>query len=303
MKSILILTLILFSIMQADAQELVDLGINQDSGLEEIQIELPGLDESSTPMIMVLIPPGSFLMGSPREEKDRRSDETQHEATISRSFYLGKYEITNAQYRTFRPTHTSQSKDGLSLNEDNQPVLYVNWYDATDFCKWLSTETGMEFRLPTEAEWEYACRANATERRYWGDDLNDDAACLYENAADQTAKKKWPDWAVFNCDDGYAAPSPAGSFLPNNFGLHDMLGNAWEWCSDWYGSYSKESQIDPQGPSAGETRLMRGGGWFAGPRNVRSARRPNFYPDIPTEGVGFRVALTISTSISDWNQH
>ncbi len=198
-------------------------------------------------------------MGSPENEQGREADEgPQHPVTISRDFYMGKYEITNAQFRVFRPNHNNGDMRGFSLNGDNQPVVNVSWNDAIAFCEWVSEQTGMQIQLPTEAEWEYACRAETTTRRYWGDDLSDDQACAYANVRDQTALQQLA-WGspIFNCEDGSAVTAPVGQFQPNAFGLYDMLGNVWEWCRDWYGSYSPDSQVDPPHPATRRWHPLR----------------------------------------------
>ncbi|HQO33185.1 MAG TPA: formylglycine-generating enzyme family protein [bacterium] len=269
---------------------------NDTGGGKTITIPLT-LPSSAKPLELVLIPHGSFTMGSPTSEQGRYPDETQYQVTISRDFYIGKYEVTNAQFRAFRPNHNSKEYNGLTLNEDDQPVVYVSWYDVKAFFEWLNTQCGnaypgMRFRLPTESEWEYACRAGTETRRYWGDDLNEDQACGYANVRDLTGKDKW-DWtSVFNCSDGYGATALVGQFQPNAFGLYDMIGNVWEWCNDWYGPYPSGSAIDPVGPDFGENRMNRGGSWFYYPGYCRSAHRNWNYPTLSDLNVGFRIVLS-----------
>jgi formylglycine-generating enzyme required for sulfatase activity len=240
--------------------------------------------ENSVGMKLVLIPPGTFTMGSPTTEKYRNSDEAQHGVTLTNGFYMASTEVTNGQYRTFKPNHTSKDYKGHSLNGDEQPVVYVSWNDAVAFCDWLtSRERGAgkigsrdSYRLPTEAEWEYACRAGTGTSRFWGD--SDHAAKEYCNAYDPLAKREFGlEWDCFPNEDGYRVTAPAGRFEPNAYGLCDMIGNVWEWCRDWYGkAYSGGSVTDPEGPGSGSRRVLRGGSWFDGPGGCRSANRGDF---------------------------
>ncbi|MDT8423034.1 MAG: SUMF1/EgtB/PvdO family nonheme iron enzyme, partial [Desulfuromonadales bacterium] len=166
--------------------------------------------ESLTGMAFVRVPGGCFQMGSPSSEKDRDSNEGPvHEVCVD-DFSMGKFEVTNAQYRKYKSGHTSKDYKGNSLNGDDQPAVYVSWEDATEYAKWLSRQTGKSFRLPTEAEWEYAARAGTRTARWWGE--SPDQACRNANVADQSAKRKWSNWTVHNCDDGYAVTAPVGRF-------------------------------------------------------------------------------------------
>ncbi len=162
---------------------------------------------------------------------------------------------------------------------DEHPVVNVSWNDAVAFCEWLSKQEGKRYRLPTEAEWEYACRAGSTTRFSNGDDPERPGDV--GNVADGTAKAKYPKWnGTITARDGYVYTAPVGTFRPNGFGLYDMHGNVWEWCSDWYDqSYYANSPVeDPQGPATGSDRVVRGGGWFGSPVTCRSAIRPGFNP-------------------------
>ncbi|MDF1580008.1 MAG: formylglycine-generating enzyme family protein [Desulfuromonadales bacterium] len=247
--------------------------------------------ESLTGMEFVRIPGGCFQMGSPANEKDRGSDEGPvHEVCVD-GFSIGKFEVTNAQYRKYKSGHTSKDYGGNSLNGDDQPAIYVSWEDATEYAKWLSRQTGKSFRLPTEAEWEYAARAGTRTARWWGE--SPDQACRNANVADQSAKRKWSNWTVHNCDDGYAVTAPVGRFAANAFGLHDMLGNVWEWCQDWYdsGYYAKSPRQNPQGPSGGSDRVHRGGSWTSGARLVRASNRNGGAPGNRYNYLGFRLLI------------
>ncbi|MDM8523252.1 SUMF1/EgtB/PvdO family nonheme iron enzyme [Desulfococcaceae bacterium HSG8] len=244
-----------------------------------------------TGMEFVRIPKGCFKMGSPSGEKDRDSDEVLHEVCVD-GFWMGKYEVTNRQYRKYKSGHDSKDYEGNSLDGDKQPAVYVSWDDAKAFAKWLTGKSRHEFRLPTEAEWEYACRAGSRKARFWGDDPDD--ACRYANVADQTAKRKWSGWTIHNCDDGYAVTAPAGSFRSNSFGLYDMLGNVWEWCEDIYAddAYSKHRRNNPIYAVGGSGRVYRGGSWSSLPAGVRCAGRPGNSPAVRYSDLGFRLVRT-----------
>ena len=264
--------------------------------------------EPLTGMEFVRIPAGRFWMG--QTEADKRSiiedadedtyneyytDELpRHEVTLN-DFWLAKTPVTNRQYRLWKPDHGSKDYEGHSLNGDEQPAVYVSWEDAHEFLHWLNEQQGdgTRFRLPSEAEWEYACRAGTTTMRFWGD--NPDEAARWANVADKTAQKEWPIWTVHNCETGYVVSSPVGSFQPNNFDVYDMLGNVWEWCEDpWHDNYdgapSNGSVWDKRG---GLNRVLRGGSWLGLPRGVRCAYRDHSSPQGRDDLIGFRLARTI----------
>ncbi|HTZ19104.1 MAG TPA: formylglycine-generating enzyme family protein [Dissulfurispiraceae bacterium] len=243
--------------------------------------------EPSTGIEFVFIKSGCYKMGDSAGDGDP-NERPVHEACVS-DFYIGRYAVTNSQFRKFRPGHSSGNYEGVNLDDDNQPVINVSWEDAVDFAKWLSEKTGQQYRLPTEAEWEYAARAGTKTSRFWGN--NPDDACQYANVADISAKKLRPRWTAFFCDDGYAAASPVGSFKPNGFGLYDMLGNVWQWCEDVYDSraYVRLPKNDPVYQGAGEARVVRGGGWSNGPMGIRSAHRVGLTPTIGHRALGFRL--------------
>ncbi len=247
----------------------------------------------------VWIPPGSFIMGSgmPAEETEAKyggwakayEDEyPQHDVTISKGFWMGKYEVTNAQYRKYKSKHISKDFKGHSMNGDSQPVQYVSWNDATAYCGWLSGRSSGTYKLPTEAEWEYACRAGTSTVRYWGDD--DSSMGRYENVYDRTGKAEsnFP-WDAAETTDGHKVTAPVGSFNANAWGLHDMIGNVYEWCSDWYGEYSSASTTDPKGPGSGSSRVFRGGSWGSSAGGCRSATRGRGNPAGPSGFHGFRI--------------
>lgn len=253
-------------------------------------ILLPG----DVPLEMVWIPPGEFVMGSPATETGRLADESQHRVTLTEGFWMGKYEVTNGQYRLYREGHSSGGFQGHSLDSDSQPVTNVSWSNAKGFCDWLSRRAGVTFRLPTEAEWEYACRAGATTSRYWGD--REATMGRYANTYDQTGSQVFKSlgWGAADTVDGYGVSSPVGRFGANAWGLHDMIGNAWEWCSDWYGEdyYSRSPESDPQGPGSGTWRVLHGGSWAAAPGLCRSAYRLRIEPTHASTHSGFRVCLS-----------
>jgi len=220
-------------------------------------------------MEMFLIPAGKFLMGSPEGEKGRSTNEGPlHEVTISRAFYMGVFEVTQEQYEAV------MGKDPSHFKGAKNPVETVSWHDAVDFCKKLAEKTGKKVRLPTEAEWEYACRAGSKTRFCFGDDETD--------LRDHT-------WYTANSD---SKTHPAGEKTPNAWGLYDMHGNVWEWCSDcWAVSYANAKNEDPQGPASGAFRVLRGGGWNVNPTYCRSALRFRSSPDDRYLNLGFRVAV------------
>jgi formylglycine-generating enzyme required for sulfatase activity len=215
-----------------------------------------------------------------------------HEVCVD-SFWLGKYEVSNREYRAYRSSHDSGDYGGKSLDNNNQPVVEVSWEDARDYASWLAGKSGKAIRLPTEAEWEYAARGGTSTVRFWGD--SPDKACGYANVHDQTSKRVNTDfdWTHHNCDDGYAVTAPVGSFKENPYGLSDMLGNVWEWCSDRYDKdyYSSSPGKNPQGAAYSSRRVLRGGGWYIFPAFVRSASRGGLEPSSRNSSLGFRLAF------------
>ena len=264
---------------------------------------------------MVVIPAGSFMMGSPEDEEGRDDDEgPQHLVTIGAPFALGKYEVTRGQFSHFVSATGFETKGCRYLDGDNSwqddpnrswrnpgyeqtdahPVTCVRWEDAGAYIKWLSQETGEDYRLPSEAEWEYAARAGTTTRYFWGDDA--DNGCGFANGADQTAKQEQSDLAVLACDDGYFGTAPVGNYRANPFGLHDMIGNVWEWVGDsWHNGY-EAAPIDgrPWTQGSNSTRVVRGGSWLQESRTLRSAHRFWLELNTPVINYGFRVARTLA---------
>lgn len=225
------------------------------------------------------IPAGTFAMGSPKgsvgaafdeSDKHRRDNFYQHDVTLSRAFQLGVTEVTQAQFRQVTGRNPSVFKG------DDRPVDNVSWDAAVKFCQLLSAKTGRTVRLPTEAEWEYACRAGSAERYFFGDDP--DHARLSDHA-----------WYLANSG---RQTHPVAKKKPNAWGLHDMSGNVWEWCADYYkGPYEDKVVTDPKGAAGGETRVLRGGCWETGPLSARSANRGGVVATRGSSRFGFRVAV------------
>ncbi len=234
-----------------------------------------------------------FVKGGCFEMGDLAGDGAPNERPVHEvcldDFSIGKHEVTNAQFRKFKPDHDSGKFEGMPLNGPRQPAVNVSLDDAVAYARWLSEKTGQSYRLPTEAEWEYSCRAGTKTNRFWGD--SPDMACTYANVADLTARKHWPKWTAFFCDDTFAVSAPVGSFKPNGYGLYDMLGNVWEWTMDVYNSeaYSRLPKNNPVYRGAGEYRVMRGGGWSNGPLGIHSSHRVGLTPTFGHHALGFRL--------------
>jgi formylglycine-generating enzyme len=248
--------------------------------------EPPSIDPS-TGMEFVAVKGGCYQMGDLVGDGDP-NERPVREVCVT-DFSIGKTEVTNGQYKQFRPQHESGESQGSTLNNDYQPVVNVSWEDAVAFAQWLSRKSGQSYRLPTEAEWEYAARAGSDTSRFWGN--SPDNACVYANVADMAAKKQWAQWTTFPCNDGYPLSAPVGSFKPNSYGLNDMLGNVWEWCEDIYNSeaYTKLPKNNPVFNGSGEYRVMRGGGWSNGPLGIRSSHRVGLSPNFGHHALGFRL--------------
>jgi sulfatase modifying factor 1 len=214
----------------------------------------------------VYIPAGTFTMGSPINEPDRSSHEgPQHSVTLS-GFKMSKYEVTFAQYDVFCDATGRQKPADEGWGRGPRPVINVSWHDATEFAQWMGC------RLPTEAEWEYACRAGTTAAYYTGSTLNASEA-------------------NFNLNYMFGKTQPVGSYNPNAWGLFDMHGNVLEWCSDWYGSYPYSAQTNPTGSALGSSRVLRGGSWNSSGRYCRSANRDYVDPSYRGYELGFRLVV------------
>jgi len=221
-------------------------------------------------MKLVLIPSGKFIMGSPKAETGRKKHEgPQHEVTISKAFYMGVYEVTQEQYATIMGKNPSKF-----LGRTN-PVEQVSWNEAVEFCRRLSQKSGKTIRLPTEAEWEYACRAGSKTRFCFGDADKDLGSYAWYRA---NSNKK---------------PHPVGGKKANAWGLYDMHGNVWEWCADRYAdSYANAKAVDPKGPDSGSRLVPRGGSWGYDPLYCRSANRTSLTPAYRYIDVGFRAVVS-----------
>jgi len=267
---------------------------------------------------MVFIQGGKFKMGSTDADADDTDEDPIHEVTLS-SFYLGKYEVTMAEFQTFVSSMRYKTvaenvgtgklysdsvgdfidSSGINwrfddhgkprpLNEyNNYPVTQVSWDDATEYCKWLSKLTGNHYRLPTEAEWEYAAgggNASKTIRTKWPGTSNEDSLRHFGNYF-EVGKDK----------DGYEYTSPIGKFRPNSLGLYDMAGNVWEWCNDLKGKYNEYHEENPPGPKVGSSNemVMRGGSWKQIPKRCRTAARGNQDKEFRRSNIGFRLAMSL----------
>ena len=288
---------------------------------------------------LVLIPAGEFKMGSGESAEATAAffnkyygahflkadffneEHPQHRVRITKSFYLGRYHVTRAQFRQFvadthyktesekkeKPGTTGWDSDAKMFGfsekvswrapgfeqTDEHPVVNVSWNDAVAFCKWLSKKDGKTYRLPTEAEWEYACRAGTKTRYSSGDDP--ETLATVGNVPDAALNAKFPRGKfAIKASDGYVFTSPVGKFKPNAFGLYDMQGNAWQWCADCLGEdYNATSPIDdPTGPDSEDVRVLRGGSWYDRPDFARPVVRQRISPDFLKYDTGFRVART-----------
>ena len=213
---------------------------------------------------MVLIPADNFKMGSPASEKGRTDDEGLHQVTITEQYYMGKYEVTQEQWEAVIGHNPSSKNKGAKL-----PVTDVSWSDCQEFLKRLNEKSNAGYRLPTEAEWEYACRAGTSTAYSVGDSLTESDANILGSSI-----------------------KTVGGYKPNGFGLYDMHGNVWEWCEDWYGAYSVAAVTDPKGPAKGEYRVLRGGSFGNDGPLARSSYRGNDAPSYRYSFVSFRLART-----------
>ena len=263
---------------------------------------------------LVVVPAGTFLMGSPSYEAGRDENEGPvHQVTIGKPLAVGKYEVTVEEYGRFVSTTGYEGESGCRVWTGEQweeekgrgwrepgfqqtgrdPVVCVSWPDAQAYAEWLSRETGKTYRLLSESEWKYVARAGTTTARYWGE--REGGQCQYANGSDQTAKRHNNGWTGAACDDEHYRTAPAGTYQANGFDLYDILGNVWEWVEDcWNESYAGA-------PSAGwawergdcSRRVLRGGSWGDLPRTLRSARRGRSTAGIRLDIVGFRIARNL----------
>lgn len=265
---------------------------------------------------MVVLPPGTFLMGSPKEEDGRNDDETLHEVALTQSFAVSRTEISQGHYSAITrwsliPFITDSDGRDCSFGGigEGLPMICVNWFEAVTFCNELSRREGLTpaydiqsetvtwdreadgYRLLTEAEWEYVARAGT--RDVWVGTSDVDRVCQHDNVADAKAKASIPEFTTFDCDDGFAVLAPVGAKKPNRWQIFDLGGNAAEWVWDTYSDYSEESVQNPiaKDPSA-PSRVVRGGSWGYGPLDGRIANRFRFEPTRHNAALGFRIART-----------
>ena len=299
---VLILTAVFFWSWAADQKMSIAAQEDQKTDLPK---EVVGKDGAE----MVLIPAGEFEMGTDSSEVSQLvqwakkwysearasqfEDEAPRHTVYLDAFYMDRYEVTNALYKKFMdatghkaPEHwDSGGAYNFPFDGPDQPVAYVSWYDAKAYAEWAGK------RLPTEAQWEKAARGGLAGKRFpWGDSDPDGSQC---NFADKNIYLGY-DWSDKSVDDGYRDFAPVGSFTPNGYGLHDMAGNAWEWCADWYdrGYYANSPSRNPTGPGSGKAPVLRGGSWGIEPRRLRVANREGIIPTYTSLDLGFRCVLS-----------
>jgi formylglycine-generating enzyme required for sulfatase activity len=260
---------------------------------------------NSIGMKLVRIPPGEFLMGSPETEEGRYDNEKQHKVTLTRGFMMAATPVTQGQWKAIVGSTVAEQRDKANKNfnfilvgeADDLPMYYVSWDEANEFCQKLSAKEGRKYRLPTEAEWEYACRAGATGA-YGGSGVLDEMGWYADNSGDERINSTdiWEnDKASYGkrVEDNHCHPHSVGQKKRNAFGLYDMHGNVGQWCSDYSGDYPAGAVTDPAGLEQGSSRVLRGGAWNGLPRVCRCANRNWFAPDSRYHGVGFRVCLDL----------
>ena len=245
------------------------------------------------------VPAGRFMMGSPETEPYRDSDETRHEVVITRDFQLGVHEVTQEQYKTVMGKNPSFfSKDGAGKERvagkpttGDHPVESASWLQAVEFCTKLGamkqeTDEMRTYRLPTEAEWEHACRAGSQSAFHYGSDLDSYKANFNGLIYASYGRPK--------AGPFFRSPVKIGDYDPNAFGLFDMHGNVQEWCADWYAAYADNPKEDPQGPKEGTERVLRGGGWPHSGKALRAAVRNHLPPGDAVYSAGFRVVVMVA---------
>jgi len=271
---------------------------------------------AAVPKGMVLVEKGSFTMGDTLGDGDDDEKPT-HKVTFSYDFYIGKYEVTFDEYDAFCEATGSSKPSGSGGGRGNRPLINVSWNDAIAYCNWLSEKEGIPkaydaegnlldkdgrittdpskvvgYRLPTEAEWEYAARGGNNSRgyKYSGSDNVNDVAWYWQNSGDKYLTGDWDANAIVknNC-----RTQEVGKKVPNELGLYDMSGNVYEWCSDWYGDYSRSTQTNPYNSTAGSGRVIRGGSWGDYATNTRVAYRYDYSPTGTHNNIGFRICRTV----------
>ncbi len=240
-----------------------------------ITIQIPNLPAGSVPLEMVFIPAGTFMMGAYPGEYDSYSDELPyHKVTITQDFYMGVYEVTQAQWQTVMGSNPSTFNDN-----PNKPVETISWYDAQEFIRKLNTLEQGTFRLPTEAEWELACRAGTRTRFFWGEDSD----------YSESGKYGWS-----SANNSPYGTKIVGQLLPNPYGLYDICGNVFEWCQDWFSpSYPADPQVNPTGPASGTYKTDRGGYWRYHAKFMRAGHRGYNPPEGRYDRLGLRLVRNV----------
>ena len=265
---------------------------------------------------LVVVPSGSYMMGSPSDEVGRYDDEGPvHRVTFAEPFAVGVTEVTRGEFAQFvretghwAPERCSTYENGSQESRpgrswpnpgfsqtDLHPVVCVSWEDTQAYADWLSRKTGKDYRLLSESEWEYVARAGTQMSRYWG--RSERGQCRHANGVDESAKRRYRGWTVASCDDGYVHTSPVGSYALNGYGLHDVLGNVWEWVEDCWSERESYAGAPGDGDAwrsgSCNIRVIRGGSWKNAPRDLRSALRFRTAIGDQHSAVGFRIARAL----------
>ncbi len=266
----------------------------------------------------VVIPAGRFTMGSSSSKSDHIGNEgPQRLVEIPRKFAVGKYEVTKRQYRqfveetgrlpgtncyadfdedgAFTQTEEANWQNPGFIQTENHPVVCVNWYDAQSYAQWLSKKTGKQYRLPSEAEFEYVNRAGSNSSYFWGNDINQ--GCEYANGVGSSSGAEFSTWLASTCEDGHLNTAPVGSYKGNRFGLHDTSGNVMEWVEDWFEPDYSHAPSDGSNFTTCNScsgRVVRGGSWSFKQRYLRTAHRGLYTPESRSINLGFRLARDIS---------
>jgi len=251
--------------------------------------------ENRLGMTFVLIPAGTFVMGSPIEEVHRDISEVQHPVTISQPFYMQRTEVTVNQWRAVMGRRWFARKRGAG----DMPVVKISWYDCQEFIRKLSRLTGGQYGLPTEAQWEYAARAGSSTAYFWGNQIDCSRAMYANNPLEHNGCVD----AFYRSGMKSGQPAPVGSFAPNAWGLYDMSGNVWEWCRDLFDRYDAVSTVDPYETESGRNRVRRGGSWFSPGYSCRSANRAYGHPMSRLQTTGFRLVMVSPDRNNESSQH
>lgn len=312
-----LITIVILFILSYGCEKKITLD-SDNSSPSDVNRKIPEDDfrEDKVGMEFVLVKPGAFMMGIGEEEAGTPAERPRHPVKITRHYYLGKYEVTVGQFQAFvedTDYRTDAEKRGKASGWDGKkwgkkrgvnwktpgfkqerehPVVCISLNDARAFCRWL----GDEYRLPSEAEWEYAARAGTDTAFFWGTSPED--VCRYANGGDLSAGRIFKGWNTASCDDGYAWTAPIGYHLPNRWGFYNMAGNVWEWCEDpWHASFNgapSDQRVWGE-KGGGGRRVIKGGAWYFEPADLRIAVRNSHRAYEATNGAGFRVLKEIPT--------